>query len=390
MSLRIVLVLILCGGAWPPAAFAQPQASAPAASERVQGEDHFVAGGSVRLVQPIAGDLVAAGGNVGIDTTVGGDAVVVGGIVRIGGQVGQTLYAGGGQLTLDGTIGRNARIGGGRVEVGPKAVVNGGLSVGGGDVRIDGAVKGYLQVAGGHVLINGPVSGDVTGTGGTIELGPLARIAGRLRYASGSELERDPAARVEGVVERMPMDLRRAERGVRAGRDEREERESRSGWARTRHGPSLLWTAGLMLLAALLAAGLPAFSDRVAATLATRVGMSLLIGFVALVCIPVAALVLFFTLVGIPLALLTLLAYFALLLLGYVMAGVGIGQWLLARWRAADASHRGWRIGAAVLAVLAIALAARIPFLGGFVTCAVLLAGIGALLMQLRTPPAAT
>ena len=333
-----------------------------------QGADHFVAGGSIRVVQPVAGDLIAAGGKVDVDAAVSGDAVVAGGDVRISGAVSNSLYCGGGQLTLDGTVGRNARIGGGRVEIGPKAIVAGNVSIGGGEVRIDGAVKGYVQAAGGRVLINGPVGGDVVATSGAVELGPNARIAGKLRYASRNELKRDPAAQVTGGVERAPI----ADRSF--GHTQRTLARA-GGW---------LWTVGLVLIAVVLVAALPAFTARVAATLRMRVGMSLLIGFVALVCIPVAAILLLFTLIGIPVALLALVLYFALVMVGYAMTGIGIGDWLLGRYRAADAARAGWRIGAAALATLAMALLARVPWIGALVSFMVLIAGLGAVVMQAR------
>jgi cytoskeletal protein CcmA (bactofilin family) len=332
-----------------------------------QGADHFVAGGSIRVGQPVAGDLIAAGGKVDVDAAVNGDAVVAGGDVRVSGAVGNSLYCGGGQVTLDGTVGRNARVGGGRVEIGPRAIVAGNVSIGGGEVRIDGAVKGYVQAAGGHVLINGPVGGDVVATSGAVELGPNARIAGKLRYASHGELKRDPAAQVTGSVERVPIEVRPMGAHRTTARP--------GGW---------LWAVGLVLMAGVLVAALPAFTTRVAATLHRRIGMSLLIGFVALVCIPVAAILLLLTLIGVPLALLTLVLYFALLLVGYAMTGIGIGDWLLGRYRVADASRVGWRIGAAALAMLAIALLARVPWIGALVSFLVLIAGLGAVVMQAR------
>src|SRR5213075_3059679 len=137
--------------------------------------------------------------------------------VRIGGSVGDSLYCGGGQVLLDGTVGSNARIGGGNVEIGPKAVVSGNVSIAGGKVRIDGTVKGYVQVAGGRAFIDGTVGGDVVARSGMVELGPNARIAGKLRYASGKELTRDPAAQVAGGVERGAIEdrsIRQARRAV--------------------------------------------------------------------------------------------------------------------------------------------------------------------------------
>jgi cytoskeletal protein CcmA (bactofilin family) len=351
---------------------AQSEATGPGPGSSIaavdQGADRFVAGGSIRILQPVAGDLIAAGGKVDVNAAVTGDTVVAGGDVRVRGAVGNSLYSGGGQVTLDGTVGRNARLGGGRVEIGPTAVVAGNLSIAGGELSIDGAVKGYVQAAGGRVLINGSVGGDVAATSGVVELGPNARIAGKLRYTSRSELKRDPAAQVTGGVERAPTTDRSVGHAPRA-------LARPGGW---------LWTVGLVLVAAVLVAALPVFTARVAATLHVRVGVSLLIGFVALVCIPVAAILLLFTLIGIPLALLTLVLYFALLLVGYAMTGIGIGDWLLGRYRVADAARGGWRIGAAALAMLAIALLARVPWIGTLVSSVVLMAGLGALVMQAR------
>ena len=101
---------------------------------------------------------------------------------------------------------------------------------------------------------------------------------------------------------------------------------------------------------------LPDFYARVAQTLRTRGWMSLLLGFLALVCIPVAALILVFTLIGVPLALLAIALCLALLLVGYVSAGIGIGAWALAKLKADRTEAKWWRIGAAVLGVLAISL----------------------------------
>jgi hypothetical protein len=66
------------------------------------------------------------------------------------------------------------------------------------------------------------------------------------------------------------------------------------------------------------------------------------------------------------------------------MTGIGIGDWLLGRYRVADASRVGWRIGAAALAMLAIALLARVPWIGAVVSFLVLIAGLGAVVMQAR------
>jgi hypothetical protein len=345
------------------------------AAERSFGNDRFSAGAAVRIAQPVTGDLFAAGGSVDIEAPVTGDALAAGGSLRIAASLGESLYAAGGQLRIDAPIARSARVAGGQIEFGPKSKVAGNLTVAGGEVELRGTIGGHVLAAAGDLLIDGEITGDVTATAGKIALGPNARIGGRLRYASREEIRRDAAAQIAGGVERMAVrgESRRAERFERSF-------GPRGGW---------VWTIGLMVLAALLVGGLPEFYARVSATMQARPGASLLAGFVALVCVPIAAAILFVTIVGIPLALIAVGMYLALLVAGYASAGIALGDWLLARIRAAAASELWWRVAAAMLATLAIALVARVPYLGGAAMFAALVIGIGALLLQVKRRAAA-
>jgi cytoskeletal protein CcmA (bactofilin family) len=275
------------------------------------GIDHFAAGSSVRVDRVVAGDLLAAGGQVDVAGRVRGDAIVAGGNVRLGGGLDKSLYAAGGQLTLAGAVANNVRAAGGEVTLLRGAEVGGNASLAGGRVEVGGVIKGYLQAAGGELFIDGAVGGDVIATSGRIELGPQARIAGRLRYASRDEAVIDPAAQIVGGIERMTW---RARAGI----------------------PSL------------------------------------------------AALILIVTLIGLPLGLVTLLAYFAVLPVGYAAAAIAIGDGALARVKPAADAAIGWRVGAAALAVLVLALLARLPYLGALLVLAALLIGLGALMLQLK------
>ena len=365
MLKRVLCLLVACvATALSPSATARSEA-------RDVGADHFAAGSSVRVERAVAGDLLAAGGQVDVSAQVRGDAIVAGGNVRLGGRLDNSVFAVGGQLTLAGAVANNARAAGGEVLLVRGAEIGGNASLAGGRVEVDGVIKGYLQAAGGEVFINGAVGGDVMAAGGRIELGPQARIAGRLRYASRDEVIIDPAAQIVGGIERTawraPAGMPSVERARRVGRG--------VGW---------IWTVGLMVLAAVLIALLPAFTARVAVTARQRTGWSALAGFIALVCFPVAALILMITLIGLPLGLVTLLAYFALLPMGYVAAAIALGDGVLARAKPNAYAATGWRVGAAVVAVLVLALLARLPYLGGLVVLAALLIGLGALMLQLR------
>lgn len=353
------------------------------ASARV-GADSVMFGGRLRVDQPVAGDLIAAGGQLDLDAPVAGGAMLAGGKLRVTARIAEAVYAAGGQVTLDAPIGRHMRVAGGQVELGPQATVGGNVTVFGGQVTLRGAVNGAVTVAGGRVLIDGPVAGDVVSHAGRLTLGPNARLAGKLSFRSGDALERDPSAQVTGAIERQTMPLSdvggaasSAQLGPASGEDRGWDRRARE-WA----APGL-WTVGLMLLAAVLVVVLPATSARVAQAVRTRFGWSVLLGFIALVCIPVSALLLALTIVGIPLALVAVLLYPALLLLGYTGASLALGQWALLRARPAAAAQRGWRIVAAVAAVFVLALLGSVPYVGGLVALLAMLAGVGAMLLLL-------
>ena len=332
---------------------------------RELGADRAVAGGALSEMQPGPGDLMAAGGTVDVLAEVGGDAMLAGGTLRLDAAVKQSVYAAGGRITISAPVQRNVRMAGGSLEFAPSARVAGNVSAAGGEIRVLGPIGGYLLAAAGRVLINAPVAGDVDVRAGKVELGPRAAIGGKLRYASRDEITRDPAAQVSGGIERM-------------------------AWASSieprRHGRTvgLIWSAGLVLLAAVLAAALPQWGERLQRTLAARPGLAALAGFVSLVCIPVLTILLFVTVVGAPLALLALLAYPALMLVGYASVGVAGGRTALARWKPGRQADRAWQALAAALCMLLIVLAASVPWIGALIVLAVLLLGMGSVLLALR------
>jgi hypothetical protein len=338
-----------------------------AAVEGRIGSDLFVFGGAVTVPEPVRSDLFAAGGAVDVEAPVAGDAVAAGGRVRFGADVGQSIYAAGGQLEFTGKVGRNLRVAGGRVEVAKGAEIAGNVSMAGGRLRLLGPVRGQVQAAGGRLLIDAPVGGDVIAGAGAIELGPNARIAGKLRYQSGEPLVRHVSAEVAGGVEE-ETDAKAVPRERAAPR-----------W----HLPGWPWTLGLIVLAALLLAASPGFYTGVTQTLRERTAASALAGFVWLVCVPVVTLFFVLTIIGIPIALLAVALYLALLPVGYVSAAIAFGGWSLQRMRPDAAAALPWRIGAAALALVLLALLGMVPWLGGWVGFVVLLLGLGALVLQL-------
>jgi cytoskeletal protein CcmA (bactofilin family) len=286
---------------------------------------------------------------------------LVGCPIRIDTAVDGNLRSAGCEVTLDAPVSGNARLAGGSVEIGNSAAVAGDLSIAGGNVVVKGTVKGSLHAAGGHVLIDGTIGDDASVGAGSLELGPNARIGGKLTFR-GADLARDPAAQVTGGVVQKTRHMYRDDFGPFGHH----------------HGFfSWIWVGGLMLLAGVFAGLLPGYSGRMADELKSQPWMPPLLGFIALVCIPAAAVLLMVTIIGIPIGVLAILGYVALLLIGYVCTSVVTGNLVLDRVNAQAAPRTAWRMGAAAAAMLVIALIGHIPFIGGFVAFAALVVGVG-------------
>jgi hypothetical protein len=380
--------LALCTAAGTQTLWAEDASVKITSSEHDLNGDRFVAGCPVSVTTPVKGDLIATGCDVQVTAEIDGDLVVLGGNLHLAAPVKQNLYAAGGEVSIDADVQRNMRVAGGRVEVGPNAKIGGNVTVGGGEVKIEGAIGGYLQVGGGNVRINGPVAGDVEVGAGDLELGPNARIEGKLRYASGDAFVRDADAKVRGGVEKIEHADDDDEHWNFAWHPWQPGQQWQPWHGREHSGHGWTWYIGMLAIAAILAAVAPHFYAQAAQTAHTRWPLSLVIGFLVLACVPVASLLAILTLIGIPLALLMIALYLVLLLVGYVSAGIVLGEVVLQRWRADLAAHPGWRVGAAVLAMAVLCLLGRVPLFGWMVTLAAVITGMGVVLMQLRSPPA--
>jgi cytoskeletal protein CcmA (bactofilin family) len=354
-------------------------------SPRRSGPDQFMAGGNLRIGEAVTGDLIAAAGTLDLDAAVAGDALLLGGNLRVGAGVGRSLYAAAGRLTVHGPVGHNLRVAGGQVELLREANVGGNVSVAGGQVTLRGTVQGDVRVGGGTVLIDGPVQGSVWVSAGQLRLGPNARLSGVLHWRSDKELERDPAAQINGELDQMPWPA-----GSRSAKRQYDDampmHGGDRGWRGWRSHSMIFggwwWNLGLMLLAAALVAALPQAAQAASTTLRTRWPASLLAGLVVIACVPIAALLLLVTIIGAPLALVLLLLFPPVLIVGYVSFGAAAGQWALGRWRADRATQTRWRVTAAALAVLLLALLASVPVLGWLVAWVAVLSGVGVIALQ--------
>lgn len=331
------------------------------------GGNRLHAGDDVTLEDDTPGNAFLAGGRVHLAGRVAGNAFVTGGAVEVTGSVRRDLYAAGGELDIRGEIGGDVRAAGGNVRITRSAKLGDDATLAGGSVEVEGAVDGDLRVYGDSIVVDGVVGGDLRLAGEDLRIGSGARIAGRLEYRSDGSVAIDPGAAIAGGIVQIDRDertwLRRIGRGA-----------SRVGGA--------MFSLGIVLLGALLVLGMPAFSREAAATIRREPLQSAGIGFLMLVGVPIAIVVLLITIVGIPLALMLIFGYVVLLLLGYLVAALFVGDAALGRLGAARSASAGWRVLFLLLALVALAILRRLPLIGGLAVLLLFLAGVGAFTMR--------
>jgi cytoskeletal protein CcmA (bactofilin family) len=327
-------------------------------------DDLYVAGGTVEVNGEVDGDVVAAGGTVTLLGTVTGGILAAGGNVSIRGSVGRSIRAAAGSLIVGGPIGTDAVLAGGSVTIERGSEIGRDLVAAGGGVQVTGTVRRNAWLTGGAITIGGTIEGNVEAHADRVVLLPTARITGTLRYSADQPLEIQSGAQVTGQV-------------TRIGRPSRSwvmlDPSARLGFRFAGRILEALWLLALgLILVAITPRGLRAVADRVRA----QFGLSLLIGFILVVVVPVAAILLLITIVGIPLALVLMLLYVTTLYPGQVFVSAWLGDALgrrLGRGRGMS-PYLGVTVGVIVLVILV-----GLPLVGWVFRLLALCAGFGAL-----------
>ncbi len=299
------------------------------------------AGETVDGVQGVAGTIVVRG-------TVDGD---------LSGTAGTILIA------ESGTVTGNVQGAAGSVVV--AGTVEGDVQVGGGsfDLTETGEIGGNLDVGAGSVTVDGTVGGAVRAGGDAVTLGPNADVGGEFRY-DAEQFTRSDDATVGGEVIQ----------------------DDSLGGPTTGFGgfgsPSWVGTAfgfvTSLLLGAILLLVFPRFSDGVAARVGGSPAVTLGVGLLTLVGVPILLVLVAITIVGIPFSLAGFAAFVIALWIASVYGKYAVGVWVLSL---ADGENR-WL--ALLLGLVGFLLLGLVPIVGGVAEFVAVLLGLGAVALGLR------
>ena len=335
-------------------------------------DDLYAFGQSVTVLGTVNGDIIAGGQSVTISGRVSGDVMAAGSSVIISGPVAGSVRLAGQTVEILAPVGQDVLAGAATVTVGPQAQIGRDVLAGGNTVAISGPVGRSIRAGSEQLMIAGPVGGDVLAQAGSLRLASGAVIAGSLSYTSAQEAVLDPGATVGGLTTHLAAPAATATPA--APSPAAQFGEAVLGWFKT-----LIGVAAYGLLLVLL---FPKVSRRATDTLLRTPWESLGLGFAVLAGGPVAAVVLF--VVGLlvggwwlgPLA---AALYLALLPLGYAIVGLYLGHLVLQRAGRADQAD-AWHL---LIGLVLLGLVSIVPLAGSIILLAVLLFGLGALVIAL-------
>jgi hypothetical protein len=324
------------------------------------GDNLYAAGGSVTLSGVVEEDAAVAGGTVLITGDVREDLTVAGGNIIISGAVGDDLRSAGGSLVFTGRVSGEAMFAGGQVSLSRESFVGDDLFIGGGVVVLDGEVAGKTNIGGGEVSINGRLKGPVRIYADKIKIGSSAVLESGLIYDSPVEAQIENGARITGdpVFNKMEKHGKSAVPALIAG----------------------FWFLKLAMVLVLGLAGLLLFKKPVRN--AVEAGLkefwaNLLKGFVLIIMIPVASIILFITVLGIPFAVILLLFMALAAIFASALSGIVFGAWVYKILMKKSDYVIDWKI--ALFGIVLFSVVCVIPVLGWIVCLVFFLAAFGSI-----------
>jgi hypothetical protein len=329
-------------------------------------DDLYVVALTFALDGRVERDVFVAARSVDVDGRIVGSLNVVGGATVVSGSVGHSVRGTGGTLEIRGTVTGDVMVLAGTTSIAVGAQVDGDVQVYGGTLTVRGAVGGDVSGTVSSLDITGQVQGNVTAEVDRLDIGAGAGIAGDLRYRAPTSASVAAEAEIGGDVSRRPVAPWGTDTSVQS-----------------RFFSPLVRTVWMLITGAAIIALAP----RVAASLNDsfqRPLVTVLVGVLALVLVPIVAAMLLATVVGIPLGLVLIAAYVIALYLSQYVVGQRIGAWLLPqRWEDDSRGHLllSMTIGVLLLSTLRYV---PIPFVGTFVNLMLAPIGLGAAMMLFR------
>lgn len=323
---------------------------------RIINGDYFAAGNSVTIDGTINGDAYLGGSTVLVRGKINGDLLAAGGQVIILGDITGNVRTIGKTILINGKIGRNISALGETIHITKSGTVEGSVTIVGKTALLEGLISKGTTIVAGNTFVNTQINGNMVQFG-MLTLSGNSRVIGNIQYQNSQKANIAPQASIGGSL----REYITQESQMKNLKDH--------FWTAVSLSSEILSFLASFITGLVLLSFFPRFMHASANLLVGNVIKSLGVGFLSLVVIPTAFIILLISLIGVPLGLLLIVFYITCVYLGKFIVLYAIGKGL-----AKNVSHPFLQL---VIGLLIYQLIGIVPVIGTLTHAAVLLTGIG-------------
>jgi cytoskeletal protein CcmA (bactofilin family) len=335
--------------------------------DEVIDDDLVAFGQNVTINGEVYGDVYAFAQEVNIKGSVYGSIFSGGATVTVDAERANTIWAAGGNVKVLGAANKNVILFGGKLNVGEDASIGKDLRIYGGQCTVNGSINGTLKGGVGSFVMGGK-SGDIKIKADEIKIKSSARISGDLTVKG-----KDAPIVEEGAIITGETKIQKPS-------------EKKEAFFLT-FAPviacfitflRIVCFVAKIIVGLILIALFKSFVRRIMDTLIIKPWKSLGWGFLVLIVIPVAVVILFIVMIGFPFAVFGIYLYSILFYLSSIFISLVVGEKVIQLFKKKGeiSLYLSLIVGIVVVYVLGL-----IPILGIIIKIFVLLFGAGALLL---------
>ena len=327
-------------------------------------DDLVTVGGNIKLDGIIEGDLISASRSLVQSGLILGSLNAVAQDVDVLGEVKGSVRVFAQNINVNGTVDRNLVAFGYSVDVKPGAQIHKDITAFCGKMTLDGKLGGNLKGSMGELVISGVVNQDVSVEADEITLMPTARVLGNLKYKSGKEAKIESGAQVSGEI--VWTELKTTK-----------EKKPKSIFTGKPIIPEILFLLALMVTGVVLTLICRKDAYQAKQAVADSFLKTLALGFVVMVCVPIAVIILIVSVIGIPIAAIAFFAYAVLIYIAKIPVATFVGEKIIKTLGKKGQPSLIWSM---LFGLVVLTLALNIPYLDWLIYFLVLFTGFGAII----------
>ncbi len=365
LALLVAFLLTLVGA---PAAFAadfRTDTSISIGEDEVIDDDLYLLGTTITINGTVNGDVFAAGNTLSINGTVNGNVYLLGQEVSVSGTVSQGVRITANSVSISGSIGEDLLLLANTANVDGNANIGRDLIVTVDTLNLDGTVQRRLAGNAQTATLNGSVGTNVDISVETLTVTEDASIGGNLTYRSDEEAEISSGAEIGGDLTLEMMD----------------DVEVATGFSLDSIAIGIVGLIMAAVYGTVLLVVFPRLTVTASNQLLEKPVMSIGMGIVFLIVIPIVAVLVMITVIGIPLGLITLLLYGIALFSAQVFVGLTIGRLIFSFL--ADANRRLIQFFGLLIGLLILYGISFVPYLGSWAPLIIAILGLGGLMLAI-------